>query len=306
MRISGLSRALSVPAFIVAMLAAQGAKASPIEHAVDVSGVSAGFTNLAYGDHTINASLGNALEVDSYTFSANAGDQIRLLLHTQTAGIDATAVLRDSHGTVLGSGACAGTWYDQWYVGRIQTCSAVFGQTIASTGTYTINFSDGGANNAGNYELHLEQYPPKNNWVGFSYGAPPTDAIDHATDMDFWAFQGAAGTGARLSISSNSGGLDPYAEIWDPSGTSFKTLSCSGTGCTASFDFDFTMSGIYRIAINDVGFDEVGNYTLGMNCLYGACAIGAPAPVPEPETYAMLLAGLGIIGSMARRRRPIG
>jgi len=26
------------------------------------------------------------------------------------------------------------------------------------------------------------------------------------------------------------------------------------------------------------------------------------APVPEPETYAMLLAGLGVMGAVARRR----
>lgn len=29
------------------------------------------------------------------------------------------------------------------------------------------------------------------------------------------------------------------------------------------------------------------------------------APVPEPETYAMLLAGLGLVGFMARRRKQI-
>ena len=27
------------------------------------------------------------------------------------------------------------------------------------------------------------------------------------------------------------------------------------------------------------------------------------APVPEPETYAMLLAGLGLMGAVVRRRR---
>jgi hypothetical protein len=29
------------------------------------------------------------------------------------------------------------------------------------------------------------------------------------------------------------------------------------------------------------------------------------APVPEPETYGMLLAGLGLVGFMARRRRKL-
>jgi len=28
-----------------------------------------------------------------------------------------------------------------------------------------------------------------------------------------------------------------------------------------------------------------------------------PTPVPEPETYAMMLVGLGLIGAVARRRR---
>jgi hypothetical protein len=30
---------------------------------------------------------------------------------------------------------------------------------------------------------------------------------------------------------------------------------------------------------------------------------GVAAPVPEPETYAMMLAGLGLLGFMARRRK---
>jgi hypothetical protein len=32
-------------------------------------------------------------------------------------------------------------------------------------------------------------------------------------------------------------------------------------------------------------------------------AVFAPSPVPEPETYAMLLAGLGLLGFMAKRRK---
>jgi hypothetical protein len=36
---------------------------------------------------------------------------------------------------------------------------------------------------------------------------------------------------------------------------------------------------------------------------YGVTTSVAIAPVPEPETYAMLLAGLGLMGGIARRRR---
>lgn len=31
--------------------------------------------------------------------------------------------------------------------------------------------------------------------------------------------------------------------------------------------------------------------------------ISAVAPVPEPETYAMMIAGLGMLGAVARRRK---
>jgi hypothetical protein len=39
-----------------------------------------------------------------------------------------------------------------------------------------------------------------------------------------------------------------------------------------------------------IGTDDSGQFDL------------VPAPVPEPETYAMLLAGLGLVGFAARRR----
>lgn len=37
---------------------------------------------------------------------------------------------------------------------------------------------------------------------------------------------------------------------------------------------------------------------------FGQFYEGVTAPVPEPETYAMLLAGLGVLGTVARRRQP--
>ena len=52
-----------------------------------------------------------------------------------------------------------------------------------------------------------------------------------------------------------------------------------------------------------------GDYTVhvtGVTNLKNAAYLGtvSASPAPDPETYAMLLAGLGVVGVLARRRRP--
>jgi hypothetical protein len=52
-------------------------------------------------------------------------------------------------------------------------------------------------------------------------------------------------------------------------------------------------AGSYQLALSGVADGSAGgNYTLSL-----------AAPVPEPESYAMMLAGLGLLGLAARRRR---
>jgi len=50
-------------------------------------------------------------------------------------------------------------------------------------------------------------------------------------------------------------------------------------------------------------FDGLGHSTNGTNNDYLVWGVDVSAPVPEPETYAMMLAGLGLMGFVARRRR---
>lgn len=65
----------------------------------------------------------------------------------------------------------------------------------------------------------------------------------------------------------------------------------------------------YSFAFNNVA---AGTYLLsatGTNA-FGATAVNATysvsaVPVPEPETYAMLMAGLGVVGFMARRKKKV-
>ncbi|HNZ57317.1 MAG TPA: PEP-CTERM sorting domain-containing protein [Methylophilaceae bacterium] len=99
-------------------------------------------------------------------------------------------------------------------------------------------------------------------------------------------YDGLNGTGSLLGTLALAAQYNANGCIGDPNGIfcnwSQAGLSFSGVAKSISF----------TDAINYVAFDNV---TLGANLF--------ATPVPEPETYAMLLSGLGLIGFTARRRK---
>lgn len=66
----------------------------------------------------------------------------------------------------------------------------------------------------------------------------------------------------------------------------------SAPGKTALADFRFSP---------ELSF--VGSYQMGQNNDFTFNGTVSAAPVPEPETYGMMMAGLGLIGFIARRRK---
>lgn len=73
--------------------------------------------------------------------------------------------------------------------------------------------------------------------------------------------------------------------------------------------FNFKTAGV----INDLTLNEIGFVRLGeeygpddiydsYGCLTCVTATGESTPVPEPDTYAMILTGLGLIGYAAKRK----
>ena len=49
--------------------------------------------------------------------------------------------------------------------------------------------------------------------------------------------------------------------------------------------------------------EYTSGFFTGINGTAATAHTYIPSPVPEPETYAMLLAGLGVVGMLARRRK---
>jgi hypothetical protein len=78
------------------------------------------------------------------------------------------------------------------------------------------------------------------------------------------------------------------------SGTLVGSYTFDGTTGNSWHTFNAMSSGNYY-------YEVKGNATGSQGGFYSITS--TVAPVPEPETYAMLLAGLGVVGSLYRRRK---
>jgi hypothetical protein len=65
----------------------------------------------------------------------------------------------------------------------------------------------------------------------------------------------------------------------------------------ASFSAALTTAGVYTLVTTGFANDDFGAFK---TLITGPGNV--TAPVPEPETYALMLAGLGLVGFLARRR----
>ena len=96
----------------------------------------------------------------------------------------------------------------------------------------------------------------------------------------------------RAGVAADSNGIDV---LWN--GTSILTSPLTGTSSNwVQQTLAVTGTG---------GLDKLSFLAVGNSDSYGGSIdmVSLTAAVPEPETYAMLLAGLGLMGTVARRRR---
>ena len=117
-----------------------------------------------------------------------------------------------------------------------------------------------------------------------------------------------------VNVSSNS--MPTISNVWGDAPVSIS----SGGGPTGQFDFRFDLTGLKKARLtanesvswtatfsNPVTFDgeQFALHVQGLTQAQGGSAfyVNTVSPVPEPETYAMLLAGLGLIGFMAKRKK---
>jgi hypothetical protein len=129
-----------------------------------------------------------------------------------------------------------------------------------------------------------------------------TFTVEGTTGMNFDAIISSISRTADTGLDISA--LSLYRVGGGTGGTMGDTLVTSGTSLqTGAMDVwtlssDNLMAGNYYVLVS-------GNLVSDTSASFGGAVMLSPmAPVPEPETYGMMLAGLGVLGFLARRRKP--
>lgn len=135
-----------------------------------------------------------------------------------------------------------------------------------------------------------------------------------ASDVDFWSFAGIAGQQVSIQGTRLDAGLDPTLDLYFGVTTADDALfrpgqTWGGLQFLATSDdvvdpasgpfgdpllsfFRLPTTGNYTVAIGGSGSDAEGPYGYRLSVL----------AVPEPETWATMLMGIGLLGAWQRRR----
>jgi YVTN family beta-propeller protein len=108
----------------------------------------------------------------------------------------------------------------------------------------------------------------------------------------------AGRTYAFIGLERTTQGATAVFDITDPSAATFlQLLVTDGSGGTSLLQ---RPEGLVAFEIDGIGYLAVANE--GADGVNAGTALWQLTPVPEPGTWAMLLAGLGVVAGLARRR----
>jgi hypothetical protein len=195
-----------------------------------------------------------------------------------------------------------------------------FAEASTTYGFYGITSNDpsGGAVADGEANLSVEVIDLGSNQVQFKFFNNSTSSLtdvyfDDGTLLGIYDITGSGGVSfSQVATPGNLPGgtlaTPPFVTTEDFSADSNPSVSLNGVsqGEWVAITFDLLNNKTYAdtlAALNGGSDLRIGVHVQSYPGGYSEGFINNPVPVPEAETYAMMLAGLGLVGWAARRRK---
>ena len=149
-------------------------------------------------------------------------------------------------------------------------------------------------------DFTLPPTPPSSTLTAGAAYVPPTGSFSDRWSFSIPSLSAASSAVANVSFPGllNITGLSADLFQWNSTHNSATAISSFFNSSSPSLvtGYGFLSSGDYYIGVSGTASGAYGGaYVLGLNV----------SPVPEPETYLMMLAGLGVILVVSRRRLKI-
>lgn len=175
-----------------------------------------------------------------------------------------------------------------WW-GDMLTVTSKSGYVLNSVETGIRGVTTASANvDAGNGNFAYAYAGVQSDWTlgggqyAWSWAGANAAASKVSSDGGNYSVSGAANFSSGGSVGEGAALMSEHAALIAGTGATKATLNSLWAGVSAN---TYGTGSAARASINQMSFTVV------------------TAPVPEPETYAMFLAGLGVIGAVARRRK---
>lgn len=231
-------------------------------------------TTIQFGDIFL-CSLAVPSEIDQFTFTAEAGDQIFVRMASRTSGLKPQIRLLNAISTQVCHAESYGSVVD------IDVC------TITTSGIYTLlcnAFSDGAV---GNYGISIQRVNNPTLATPLLFGQYHADTLVASGEIDAYSFTAAANDRIFLRLGSTTSGLKPYVRLYDHNGT--KICADYSYGSTVELSScPILMGGTYTLIVTSFSDSATGNYSFAFLRLNNPVNF---APLNFGEPQAATLAG---------------
>lgn len=217
---------------------------------------------ISYGQ-TRTGTVNPAQDTDDYSFNGTAGEIVEIRMNKASgSSLDSYLELRGPNNYLASDDDGGGS------------LNSFLRRTLPASGQYTIR-TRGYGSSTGAYTISLTKSTscggdcegdPR--WIAF--GQTTNGTINPNSDRDTYYFSGTSGRVISIQLNKTSGALDPYLELWSPSGVKLKVNDDGGGSTNSLLVHTLPSNGTYRIIARSWNTSSSGTYSIKLESVTGS------------------------------------